>query len=140
MGSRSRFDYTAIGDSVNLASRLEGANKAFGTGCLCSAATWAGVGAVVLGREVGQVAVKGRAEPIGVHEPIAVATRATAEQRAFVACHAAALERLRRGDRAGAVAGFQAVLAMRPADAVAALYLERLRAAGWDGVFRLDSK
>lgn len=70
LGSRSRFDYTMLGDSVNLAARLEGVNKAFGTYTLVSRFTREKLADHFHFRELGRVAVVGRQEPVTIFEPM----------------------------------------------------------------------
>ena len=118
-GSRF-FDYTAYGDTINTAARLEGANKFLGTR-ICVSATVAGATKDFKGRPVGDLMLRGRGEPLRAYEPLQAAAFKGSATRQY----SEAFAKLEAGD-AAAMPAFAALIGLHADDALAGFHLRRL--------------
>jgi adenylate cyclase len=148
MGSSLRTAYTALGDSVNLSSRLEGLNKDYGTHILVNETTYAGAkDAGFVFRELDRIRVKGKNEPVVIYELICDVTSLTPEIEMQLDCfeNARTLYQGRRWSEAQSA--FQSIIDRWPEDGPARAYWKRCQEylfdeppANWDGVFTMTHK
>ncbi len=146
MGSRRRFNFTIMGDNVNLASRLEGLNKVFGTRLIVSETTYQVVRDQVVARELDLIRVKGKTQPVTIYQLLGRAGDGDGFRDLLDRFHEA-LEAYRSGQWETAIGQFGEILKDYPDDGPTRVFVQRCwdlieepPEEEWDGVYVMKSK
>lgn len=147
IGEQSKFNYTVIGDEVNLASRLESANKFYGTEIMISGTTYNFVKEYVEVRELDLIKVKGKQHAVAVYELVAIKGELSEEKKELLKIYEKGIMEYKKQEWKNAEEIFKEALKKFPEDGPVNLYITRVKEfiknpppKDWDGSFEYDTK
>jgi adenylate cyclase len=146
MGSFKRFDYTAMGDNVNLASRMEGLNKIYGTNIIITERTYKAIKDKFTTRKLDVVKVKGKQKPILIYELVSKKTEIDEKNFKFIKLFETGLEYYFKMDWKSAIKSFKEALKLND-DYATKMFISRCKEfvkfpppGSWDGVWEIKTK